>query len=93
MTRVSTWTAAGRRERRLRLALAGRVVAVGEQDDPLLGVVREERGGEPERRPDVGGGTDRGRGDPVDLAELGRQALDQRALAETDDPRRRRPRA
>ena len=79
---------AGRRESRFRLALSGRVVSVGEQHDSLLGVVREECGGEPKRRSDVGGGTDRGRGDPVDLAELGRKPFDQCALAEAHDPRR-----
>ena len=84
---------AGRREGGLGLALAGRVVAVGEQDDPLLGVVGEQRRGETERRPDVGRGPDRRRRDPVDLAELGRQSLDQRALAERRRFPPRRPRA
>ena len=45
-------------EGRLGLAGAGRVVAVGEQDDPLLGVVREERGGEAHRPADVRGALD-----------------------------------
>ena len=49
MTWVSTWIPLGRREGRLGLSGAGRVVAVGQQDDPLLGVVREERGGKPHR--------------------------------------------
>ena len=40
---------ARRREGRLGLAGAGGVVAVGEQDDPLLGVVGEQGGREPER--------------------------------------------
>ena len=79
--------AARRRERRLGLAVAGRVVAVGQEHDPLLGVVGEQRRGEPQRGADVGRGRDRRRGDPVDLGELGRQPLDERALAERDDPR------
>jgi hypothetical protein len=75
-----------RGERRLGLALAGRVVAVGQQHDPLLGVVREQRRREAQRPADVGRGRHRRRGDPVDLAELRRQPLDERALAERDDP-------
>ena len=78
---------ARRRERRLGLTLAGRVVAVGEQHDPLLGVVREQRRRQSQRAADVGRGRHRRRGDPVDLAELGRQPLDERALAERHDPR------
>ena len=74
-----------RGERGLGLAAAGGVVAVREQDDPLLGVVREERGGEAERGADVGGGLDRGRGEAVDLGQVGRQPLDERLLAERDD--------
>ncbi len=73
---------------RLRLALAGRIVAVGEQDDPLLGVVGEECRRQPERGPDVRGRADRRRRDPVELANLGRQALDERAPPERHDPRR-----
>ena len=77
---------ARRGECRLRLALAGRVVAVREQDDPLLGVVREQRRGQPEGRADVRGGGDRRRCDAVDVAQLCRQPLDERSLAERDDP-------
>ncbi len=74
-------------QRRLRLAGSGGVVAVREEDDPLLGIVGEQGGGEPERRADVGRGGDRGRGDPVDLGELGGEPLDERVAAERDDAR------
>ena len=57
------------------------------QDDALLGVVGEERGGQAQRRADVRRRTHRGRGQPVDLAEVGWQALDERLLAEGDDAR------
>ena len=50
----------GRGERRLVLAAARRVVAVRQQDDPLLGVVGEERRREAERGPDVRRGPDGG---------------------------------
>ena len=69
------------------LATAGRVVAVGEQDDPLLGVVREERGREAEGGADVGRRLDRRGREAVDLGQVRRQALDQGLLAERDDPR------
>ena len=75
-----------RGERGLGLAAAGRVVAVREQDDPLLGVVGEERGREAERGADVGRRLDRRGGEAVDLGQVGRQALDERLLAERDDP-------
>ena len=71
---------------RLCLPAAGRVVAVGQQHDPLLGVVREERGGQPQGGADVGRRLDRHRRDPIDLRRVGRQPLDQRALPERDDP-------
>ena len=51
------------------LAGAGRVVAVRQEDDPLLGRVREEGARQAQRRPDVGGAPDRGRGDPVEVGE------------------------
>ena len=76
-----------RRERRLGRPAAGRVVAVAEEDDPLLRVVGEERGGEAQRGADVGGALDRRRGDAVDVLELGREPLHERVLAERDDPR------
>ena len=75
-----------RGERGFGLAAAGRVVAVGEQDDPLLGVVREERGREAEGGADVGGRLDRRGREAVDLGQVGRQALDEGLLAERDDP-------
>ena len=75
------------REGRLALAAAGRVVAVRDEDDPLLGRVGEERGGEAERRADVRGGLDRRAAQPVDRAELLGQPLDERVLAERDDAR------
>ena len=78
--------AAARRERRLGRPAAGRVVAVAEEDDPLLRVVGEEGGGEAQRGADVGGALDRRRGDAVDVLELGREPLDERVLAERDDP-------
>ena len=74
-----------RGERGLGLAAAGGVVAVREQDDPLLGVIREQRRRETKRRADVGGRLDRGGGETVDLGQVGREALDQRLLAERDD--------
>ena len=43
--------------------------------------------GEAQGGADVGRRRDRGRGEPVDLGQLGRQPLDERALAERDDPR------
>ena len=76
---------ARRRQRGLGLARPRRVVAVREQDDPFLRVVGEQRGRESQRATDVAGRTDRRRGDPVDLGEVARQALDQRLLAERDD--------
>ena len=76
---------AGRGERRLGLSAAARVVAVRQQDDALLGVVREQRRGQPQGGADVGRRADRRRGEAVDLAEVRRQALDERLLAEGDD--------
>ncbi len=79
--------AARGRQGRLGLAVAGGVVAIGQEDDPLLRVVGEERRGEAQGGADVGRRADRGRREPVDLGQLARQPLDQRALAERDDPR------
>ena len=79
--------APARGECALGLAGPGRVVAVAQQHDPLLGVVREERRRQPQRRADVGRGLDRRRRDAVDVLELGRQPLDERVLAERDDAR------
>ena len=79
--------APARGQRGLGLAGPGRVVAVAEQHDPLLGVVGEERRRQAQGRPDVGGGLDRRRRDAVDLLELGRQPLDEGVLAERDDAR------
>ena len=73
-------------ERGLGLAIAGRVVAVGEEDDPLLGVVREEGRRETQGAADVGRGLEGCRGDPVDPGQRRREPLDERALAEGDDP-------
>ena len=87
MTWVWTWMPLGGGEGGLGLTGAGRVVAVGQEDDPLLGIVGEERGGEAHRAADVRGALDRHRRDRVELADLGRQALDERVLAERDDPR------
>ena len=79
--------AAGRRERRLALPRARRVVAVREQHDPLLRVVREQRRGEAERGADVGRRCHRGGRDAVDLRELRREPLHEGVAAERDDPR------
>ena len=79
--------AARRGEGGLHLARARGVVAVGEEDDPLLRVVGEERGREAERGADVRGAPDWRRPHPVDFLEVGRQALDERLLAERDDAR------
>ena len=76
-----------RGERRLALAAPGRVVAVGDQDDPLLGGVGEQRGSQPQRRPDVRRGLQWRAAQPVDVAQLLRQPLDERVLAERDDAR------
>ena len=65
-------------------AAAG-VVAVGQQHDALLGVVREERRGQPKRGADVARRADRRGGEAVDLVELGRQPLDEGLLAEGHD--------
>ena len=70
----------------LHLAGPGRVVAVREEDDPLLRRVREEGGGQAQRSPDVGGAADRRGGDPVEVRQLVGQALHERVLAERDDP-------
>ena len=78
--------AARRRQGGLGLAAAGRVVAVGQQHDPFLGVVGEERGGQAQGRADVGRRPDRGRREPVDLGQVRRQPFDERLLAERDDP-------
>ena len=78
--------AARRRQCGLGLSVAGRVVAVGEQDDPLLRVVGEEGRGEPQGSADIGRRADRGGRQPVDLGQLGREPLDQCALAERNDP-------
>ncbi len=75
-----------RGQRGLGLPAAGRVVAVGQQDDALLGVVGEQRAGQPQRGADIGRRTNRGGGESIDLAEVRWQALDQRLLAERDDP-------
>ena len=74
------------RERGLRLTLSGGVVPVRQQDDPLLGVVGEEGSGESKSGSNVGRRPNRRRRDPVDLAHLARQSLDERVLAEADDP-------
>ena len=79
--------AARRRQGGLRLAVAGRVVAVGEQHDPLLCVVGEERRREPERTADVGRRPDRCRGEAVDVDQLRGQPFDEGLLAERHDPR------
>ena len=58
-----------------------------EQDDALLGVVREQRRGEAQRGADVGGALDGRRRDPVDLREVGRQPLHEGIPAERHDAR------
>ena len=78
--------AARGRQRRLGLARARGVVPVGEQDDALLGVVREQRSREAQRGPDVGRVADGRRRDAVDLGEVRRQALHERVRPERDDP-------
>ena len=70
----------------LGLAGARGVVAVGEEHDPLLRVVGEQRAGQAEGAADVGRPADRRGGDPVDLGEVRWEALDQRVAAERDDP-------
>ena len=74
-------------ERRLGLTGAGGVVAVREEDDPLLGVVGEQRAGESQGGADVGRVAHRRRRDAVDLGQVRREPLDQRVRAERDDPR------
>ncbi len=74
-------------QRCLRLAAAGGVVAVADEHDPLLGLVREERGGEAQRAADVRRGRGRHGRESVELLELGRQALDECLAAEGDDGR------
>ena len=74
------------RECGLGLAAAGRVVAVGQEDDPLLRVVREEGGREAQGRTDVGGGLDGCGGDAVELGQVGGQTLDEGVSPEGDDP-------
>ena len=84
---------ARRGERRLGLAGAGGVVAVGEEDDPLLGVVGEQRRrrAAARRRCRSRRATGR-RGDAVDLGELRREPLDQRVARRTRrSPPRPRP--
>ncbi len=75
-----------RGERRLGLPAAGRVVAVGEQHDPLLRPVWEEGRGQSQGGADVGRRLDRDRRDPVELVHVRRQPLDERLLAERDNP-------
>ena len=77
---------AGRRQRCLVGPAAGRVVAIGQQDDPLLGVVGEERRGQAQRRANVGRRLDRRRSQSVDVANLLGQPLDEGVTAECDDP-------
>ena len=89
---VSTWIPRAAASAASRLAGAGGVVAVGEEDDPLLGVVGEQGGGEPERRADVGGRRDRGGRDAVDLARAPRGAAPRARRCRTRRcPRRPRP--
>jgi hypothetical protein len=72
-------------ECRFGLAPARRVVAVREQHDPLLGVVREEGDGEPEGGTDVGRRFDRRRGQAIDLRQVGWESLDERIAPEGHD--------
>ena len=76
---------AGRGQCGLGLPAAGRVIAVGQQDDALLGIVGEERGRQAQGRADVGRRADGRRGQSIDLAQVRRQALHERLLAERDD--------
>ena len=82
---VSTWTPRAAASAASAWPWPGRVVAVRQQHDPLLGVVREQRRCEAKRRADVRRRGHRRGGDTVDVAELGGQSLHQRALAERDD--------
>ena len=77
--------APGRRQRRLLLAPAGRVVAVRDEDDPLLHLVGEEGGGEAQGSPDVGRRGHRRGPDPIDRPELLGQPLDEGVRPERDD--------
>ena len=69
----------------LGLPRSGGVVPVAQEHDPLLGVVGEQRGRQPEGGSDVRRGLHRRGRDSVDLLELGRQPFDERVLAERDD--------
>ena len=85
--RVSIRMPRRRGERRLGLPAAGRVVAVGQQDDPLLRVVGEQRGGEAQGarrcRSPISTGVEASRS--ISSRSDG-QPLDERVLAERDDP-------
>ena len=72
----------------LLLPAAGRVVAVGDQDDPLLHLVGEERGCQAEGPADIGRGRHRRRAQPVDLPYLLWQALHEGIATECHDPGR-----
>ncbi len=71
----------------LGLAAAGRVVAVADEHDAFLGLVREERRRKAQRTADVGSAARGDRRETVEFGQLGWQALDQRLAAKGDDRR------
>ena len=77
--------AARRRQRRLRCAASGRVVAIADEHDAFLRLVGEERGCQAQRAADVGRALDRHRRQGCHLLEIVRQLLDERIAAERHD--------
>ncbi len=73
-------------QRRLGLAGAGGVVAVREEDDPLLGIVGEQRARESQGGADVGRVAHGRRRDAVDLGQVRREPLDKRVAPNATIP-------
>ncbi len=74
-------------QRRFRLSAPGRVVAVADEHDPLLCLVREQRRGEAQRAAHVRGARGRHGCESVKVLELRRQALHECFAAEGHDRR------